>query len=95
MQLKFFKIPPDGNISEEEELNRFLRSHRVLTVEREFVAQGDRSFWAISVEYLESPSAAGGGSAQRKRIDYKDVLSAEDFAVFARLRSRSGSCITR
>ncbi len=85
MQLKFLNIPADGQISEEEQLNRFLRGHRVLTVQREFVTQGDRSFWASSVEYLKTPSSASS-NATRRRVDYKEILSDDDFAVFARLR---------
>jgi predicted HTH transcriptional regulator len=33
MQLKFFQIPASGELAEEE-LNKFLRSHRVLRIER-------------------------------------------------------------
>ncbi|MCX6924842.1 MAG: hypothetical protein NT154_16770 [Verrucomicrobia bacterium] len=29
----------------EAEMNAFLRSHRVLTVKKEFVADGENSFW--------------------------------------------------
>jgi len=46
MQMFFHSIPARGDSGAQEELNSFLRSHRVLTVHREFVAQGDNSFWA-------------------------------------------------
>jgi hypothetical protein len=39
MQMSFFSIPARGDSGLQEDLNRFLRSHRVLTVHREFVAQ--------------------------------------------------------
>jgi len=89
MQMVFYAIPARSDAGLQEDLNRFLRSHRVLTVHREFVAQGDNSFWALSVEYMEgtassSPEAASRGGKQR--VDYKEVLSPEDFAVFAKLR---------
>ena len=70
-------------------LNGFLRSHRVLTVDRRWVDQGAESFWSFCVDYLES---AGGSSSEGKngpvrgKVDYRDELSPEDFAVFARLR---------
>ncbi len=71
-------------------MNSFLRSHRVLTLHREFVAQGDNSFWALAVEYMESAvppaPAAGDGHGGRQRVDYKEVLSPADFTLFARLR---------
>jgi len=90
MQLKFFEIPARADVVLEEDLNRFLRSHRVLKVHREFVADGDNSFWALAVEYLEGsvPSGSSAGTARggKARVDYKDVLSQADFAVFAKLR---------
>lgn len=92
MQMAFFQIPARAETGLQEDLNRFLRTHRVLTVHREFVAQGDNSFWALAVEYLEgpAPSSPGGHGATRaenkKRIDYKEVLSPADFALFAKLR---------
>ena len=47
MQLPFYALPARGDAGLQEDLNRFLRSHRVLTRHREFVAQGDNSFWAL------------------------------------------------
>ena len=90
MQLAFFSIPARGDHGLQDDLNAFLRSHRVLTVHREFVAQGDNSFSALSVEYLEGPALSGPASGSTRggkaRVDYKEVLSPEDFALFAKLR---------
>jgi superfamily II DNA helicase RecQ len=88
MQMSFYAIPARGDAGLQEELNAFLRSHRVLTVHREFVAQGDNSFWALAVEYMEGAAGtpASSGRAGKARVDYKEVLSPEDFAVFAKLR---------
>ena len=88
MQWAFFRIPVTGDALAEE-LNRFLRSVRVLVVHREFVAQGDASFWALAVEYQASEAAVASHSSRRdsdRRVDYKSVLSADDFTLFARLR---------
>jgi superfamily II DNA helicase RecQ len=75
------------------EVNGFLRSHRVIAVERRWVDQGTESFWCFCVDYLESGSSAGAASfgkgqsgTNRAKVDYREVLSPEDFAVFARLR---------
>jgi hypothetical protein len=46
MQMSFFSIPARGDSGLQEDLNRFLRSHRVLTVHRDFVPLGENSFWA-------------------------------------------------
>ncbi|MEI6206877.1 MAG: HRDC domain-containing protein [Desulfuromonadales bacterium] len=86
MQWAFYRIPVIGG-AESDELNRFLRSVRVLTVHREFVDQGDASFWALAVEYL--PAADSGHRSARgisSKTDFKALLPPEDFALFARLR---------
>ncbi len=89
LQYKFLIIPIRTAAEAESELNRFLRSVRVITAHREFVAQGENSFWCMAVEYVSDsvPSSHGGNTAGgRNRPDYKELLSQEDFAVFAKLR---------
>lgn len=92
MQLAFFKIPASGPEPAVEELNRFLRTHRVLSAQRELVREdGGTAAWAVCVEYLAGTAPAGGASpngvgARPAKIDYREVLSGEDFAVFSRLR---------
>jgi superfamily II DNA helicase RecQ len=88
MQLKLFILPVKNVDAAEAEMNAFLRSHRVLTVKKELVADGENSFWTICVEYLESaPGGSGGASVSgRPKVDYKEVLKPEEFEVFSRLR---------
>ena len=88
MQMALFALPARGDSGLQESLNAFLRSHRVLSVHREFVGQGDNSFWALAVEYLAGAAASSGGASggRKTRVDYKEVLSPADFAVFAKLR---------
>ena len=85
MQFRLFSIPATGDTEAEEELNRFLRSHRAVSVQKELVQGGQTAYWCFCVEYLpgSQPEGKGGG---RQRVDYKEILSAEDFAVFVRLR---------
>ena len=88
MQLKLFILPVKNVDAAEAEMNAFLRSHRVLTVKKELVADGENSFWTFCVEYLDSgPGGAGGASLSgRPKVDYKEVLKPEEFEVFSRLR---------
>ena len=89
VQMRFFLIPMRSLREAEEELNHFLGGVRVVHIHREFVDQGDNSFWSIAVEYLTGDSAQAGpfgGGKQRGRVDYKEVLSPEEFALFAMLR---------
>jgi hypothetical protein len=83
LQLKFFVIPIRELEAVEAEVNRFLRSVRVVHLQREFVPQGDNSFWSLAVEYLADGAP---GPRRRARIDYKAVLSPEAFGIFATLR---------
>jgi superfamily II DNA helicase RecQ len=74
------------------QLNAFLRSHKVLSVDRRWVEQGASSFWSFCIDYLEgAPSDGGGyrggrGPGGAAKVDYRETLKPEDFAVFARLR---------
>jgi hypothetical protein len=61
MQLKLFVVPIKNLGGAEAEMNGFLRGHRVLAVKKEFVADGENSFWTFCVEYLDGTAAATGG----------------------------------
>lgn len=87
MQLKLFILPVKNMADAETEMNAFLRSRRVLAVKKEFVSDGENSFWTFCVEYLESAPAGNvpiGGKPPK--VDYKEVLKPEEFEVFSRLR---------
>ena len=75
MQLKTFTLPAAGNSLVEEELNKFLRSHRVLQLERHFCAEGG-GFWALLIEYMEGdPQAEAPPSQRREKKDFVEGLS--------------------
>jgi superfamily II DNA helicase RecQ len=90
MPLKFFHISSRDPTTMEAELNAFLARHRVVTVERRFVECGAESFWALCVDYLTGEQGAGmnhgvAGRSERK-VDYKELLTPEQFEFFAKLR---------
>lgn len=85
MQFKTFTVAV-GDPSGCEELNRFLAGRRVLTVQRELIQNGRESCWVFCVEYLESSSVGRTPYPRKERVDYKTVLTEEQFAVFAKLR---------
>jgi hypothetical protein len=45
MQLRLFILPVKNLSAAEAEMNAFLRSQRVLAVKKEFVSDGENSFW--------------------------------------------------
>lgn len=79
-QIRTFIIR-SGDTAAEEELNAFLRAHRVLQIDRHF-AEGSWQFcvlWQVTNAALNKSSKPG-------KIDYREVLDVPTFALFARLR---------
>jgi len=90
MAQRFFIVPVQSSDAAEEDLNTFLSSHKVLTIDRRWVDLGANSFWAFCVDFIPTsrgtePGARTAGS-NRNRVDYKDVLAPDEFAVFSTLR---------
>jgi hypothetical protein len=83
LQYAVFYLPPAASTTEQEDLNRFLRGHRIIQTWKEFVTTSGMPGWAILVEYMEDGKA---GTAPQGKIDYKEILSEIDFAIFCRLR---------
>lgn len=91
MAFAFFKLPCAAEGAQTEALNAFFRSHSVLSVHKEWVSNGDSSFWAFCLQYQEQPLSNNGEGHTGKpgsgsKVDYKQVLTEEQFQVFARLR---------
>ena len=80
-------LPQAG--ADSERLNALVRTKRVIGLTKRWVEQGDRSFWAFCVQYLDRPPRPASdptAAAAKRGIDYKEILSAEEFAVFVKLR---------
>lgn len=94
MRLRFFTIPVYDPEAAHAELDRFLATHRVVTVDRQLIDDGPRSAWAICVtlhdssaaDHASTTGAAVKSKTSRKTIDYREILSEDDFRVFATLR---------
>jgi len=68
-----------------DELNDFLRSHKIVHVDQQFFHTGQGAYWSFCVTYL-GQAGSGQYDRSRPRIDYKEVLNAEDFREFEVLR---------
>ena len=91
MSLKFFDIPALQPMAAASELNQCLATNRVAQIEKHFVADGASSFWAVCVTVVDGGAGARGdgrGEAARRRnsVDYRELLSADEFALYDRLR---------
>ncbi len=85
MQFKIFQILSTDKAAVEE-LNLFLRSHRVVSVQKEFSLIGDACVWNFCVEYLDLESKSEFRNRKSDSIDYKDILSPSEFETFNQLR---------
>ena len=88
MQFKVFRIAVSGDTEAEEELNKFLRSYRIVTVQRELARTQSGTFWCFCVEYIDQGVKTTPSPFQKKgeRVDYKEILSENDFAIFSKIR---------
>jgi len=88
MAFRFFTIPIAAPDAAAEEMYAFLRSHRILKADRQWVEQGTASLWTFCVEYLDGAAANPEGriANARGKVDYKELLSPRDFTIFANLR---------
>ena len=86
MKYKFFHIPAGDFHSAEAELNTFCSQHRIVSVEKQFVANGDNSCWSLCLEWVDHEGPLPKASIPRSKVDYKEVLNKEDFTLFAELR---------
>ena len=77
-------IYPDS--PEQETLNRFLKSRRIVQTLKKLVSSESASHWAILVEYLDSPKTNSSEQQIKNKVDYKDILNAADFSLFSKLR---------
>lgn len=91
MEIKIFSIHALAADDEVEEVNRFLRSHRILQVDKTFSSEG--GYWSILVTYQEqgATNSSGGTDVHRKqKVDYKEVLSPEAYSRFEQMRGVRG-----
>lgn len=84
MRYKFFHIPAEMSTAAEESLNRFVASHSITHIEKHFSDRDGRGFWSFCVCYLEGQTNSG---QPKPKIDYKEVLTEEDFEIFSQLRT--------
>jgi len=85
MQVKLFFIGIAGFEQGNDEVNKFLRSKKVVNIESHFVSHDKYCGWAFTVQYLDTTQNTITASPKEK-IDYKNVLDEATFEKFSKLR---------
>ncbi|MBR1808210.1 MAG: HRDC domain-containing protein [Paludibacteraceae bacterium] len=69
-------------------MNSFLRGQKVLTIDKQQVCLGQQAFWTFCITYLPQNTAyTNSPTPKQGKVDYKEILDVETFAVFSCLRS--------
>ncbi|MBP9134491.1 MAG: HRDC domain-containing protein [Saprospiraceae bacterium] len=83
MQYKIISVPLNHGEEQEEDLNLFLRTHKVLEIEKRFVENGVLQ-WSFCIGYT---SGKPRDITSHAKVDYQQELSTEDFLRFEKLRA--------
>lgn len=86
MYFKIFNIPIPDSEGELERLNKFVSGVRVISVRKEVAVTGGISYWSFVIEYYRENNTGERSETRKNRIDYREVLAEEDFAVYSALR---------
>jgi superfamily II DNA helicase RecQ len=86
MPYQFFAIPAINSEPSSAALNQFCASHSVISIDKQFIANAENSYWAICVTWVEKIAQGQAKPGRSQRVDYKEVLNEADFTIFAELR---------
>jgi len=85
-QFVSFFVSPFGEKSVTDELNTFLRSHRIVNVEKRLIDGERGTGWLFLVEYGNEGSK-NISNTSTQRIDYREVLNQVEYALYDKLRN--------
>jgi len=85
-QYASFYVSPFGEKSVTDELNIFLRSHRIVNVEKRLIDGERGTGWVFLVEYGGNESSKNTQNTSSQRIDYREVLNAAEYTLYDKLR---------
>ena len=86
VQYKIITIPVINGEREEDELNVFLRSRKIVDVEKQLVSAPSGAYWSFCVSYIFSAQPVQSNMSKKEKVDYKSVLDEASFARFTRYR---------
>jgi superfamily II DNA helicase RecQ len=89
-QFRIFPIPIHHPYETEKQLNQFLSNHKIISVNKEFLNDKGNAYICFAVEYVNDKSTSkestSSASSKKDQIDYKDILSSEEFSLYLQLK---------
>jgi len=86
-QFMTFFVSPFGEPTSHAELNNFLRSHRIINVEKRLIDGERGTGWVFLVEYSDVDGQRASYTMSSK-VDWRDVLNPSQFAMYDLLRKK-------
>ena len=86
MQIQLFYIPVAEQGELLSEMNKFLGTHKVLEVEQKFYQNEKGAYWCFCVRTITGVAQFTGSFNNKVKVDYKQVLTADEFEIFSKLR---------
>jgi len=84
-----YRLPISGEL---EDLNQYLAAHKIASATHHIVPCNGASMLVVVVETVGTPAPKSEGGAEKKGyanpplVDYREILTDEQFAVFSQLR---------
>lgn len=86
MQIHILTLPLLPDPSQIEELNHFLRSHKIIDVRKELAQSAGNACWTFCITYVQDQQSLNSNKSSKERIDYKEVLDEKSFNIFSLMR---------
>jgi superfamily II DNA helicase RecQ len=86
MQYRIFYIPIADSVQAENDMNAFLRGQKVVSVRKDLLQDGGAWVWVFMVEFAVASSVQKTFAGRGELVDYRGLLSPDDFSLFLRLK---------
>lgn len=83
MQVKVISVPVFGGEAQNEDLNTFLRSKKVVQLEQQLVSGPNGGAWSFCIQYVEDQSPY---LKNKERPNYKQLLDEAEYKRFSAMR---------
>ncbi|ACF44537.1 HRDC domain-containing protein [Pelodictyon phaeoclathratiforme] len=85
MQIKLFTISIGDSGGALQEMNTFLKAHKVLEIQHKLISNDNGANWCFCVRYIEQTFNPAHGS--KAKVDYREMLDEPTFRKFSHLRA--------